>query len=92
LLTKEYRSNAKSAWRFSFAGNLCRVITLLIFFASIRSIVEAKAVNALTDIDRAQLIDYLEATAPERGRVLNFAQPGLQYERLVLSPQSAQSV
>ena len=46
-------------------------------------IVEAKAIKTITDIDRAQTINYLKATRLERGLLLNFGAPSLQYERLV---------
>lgn len=50
-----------------------------------RLIVEAKAVKAITDIDRAQTINYLKATRFERALLMNFAAQSLQYERLVNS-------
>jgi GxxExxY protein len=46
-------------------------------------IVEAKAIKTITDIDRAQTINYLKATRLERALLLNFGTPSLQYERLV---------
>ena len=48
-----------------------------------RLIVEAKAIKTITDIDRAQTINYLKATRLERGLLLNFGALSLQYERLV---------
>ena len=48
-----------------------------------RLIVEAKAIKTITDVDRAQTINYLKATHLERALLLNFGALSLQYERLV---------
>lgn len=46
-------------------------------------IVELKAVSALTDEHRAQLLNYLHATGFELGLLVNFAHyPKLEYERI----------
>jgi GxxExxY protein len=46
-------------------------------------IVELKAVSALTDEHRAQLLNYLHATGFELGLLVNFGHnPGLDYERI----------
>ena len=46
-------------------------------------IVEIKAVSALTDAHRAQLLNYLHATGFELGLLVNFGSfPRLTYERL----------
>jgi GxxExxY protein len=46
-------------------------------------IVEPKAVSALTDEHRAQLLNYLHATGFELGLLVNFGHyPGLEYERI----------
>src|SRR5688572_6877398 len=46
-------------------------------------IVEAKAIKALADIDRAQTINYLKGTGFPRALLLNFGATSLEYERLV---------
>ena len=46
-------------------------------------IVEVKALSDLTNIDRAQTINYLKATGYRRAVLLNFGMPSLQYERIV---------
>lgn len=47
-------------------------------------IVEIKAVSALTDAHRAQLLNYLSATGFELGLLVNFGHyPKLEYERIV---------
>lgn len=46
-------------------------------------IVEVKATSALTQIEDAQLLNYLKATGLKVGLLLNFHGPSLQYKRLV---------
>ncbi|MDT8390965.1 MAG: GxxExxY protein [Lentisphaeria bacterium] len=47
-------------------------------------IVELKAVAELTDVHRAQVMNYLKATGFKLGLLVNFGHhPGLQYERIV---------
>jgi GxxExxY protein len=51
--------------------------------ASSLNIIELKAVSALTDEHRAQLLNYLHATGLELGLLVNFGHyPGLEYERI----------
>src|SRR5947209_3625400 len=49
-------------------------------------LVETKAIAQLTGSDDAQLINELRATGLERGLLLNFGAPSLQFKRLVLTP------
>ena len=46
-------------------------------------VVELKAIAQLTGADDAQLINELKATAMNRGLLLNFGAPSLEYKRLV---------
>ena len=46
-------------------------------------IVEFKALSRLTNIDEAQLLNYLKATELKRGLLINFGAPSLEYKRLV---------
>jgi GxxExxY protein len=57
-------------------------------------VVELKALQALTGVEAAQLLNYLKATRLERGLLLNFGRPSLEFKRFVFSNlrQSAQSV
>ena len=48
-------------------------------------LVETKAIAELTRSDDAQLINELKATGLERGLLLNFGAPSLQFKRLVLT-------
>ncbi len=50
-----------------------------------RIIVELKAVKAITDEHRAQLLNYLKATGLHLGMLINFGTyPKLEWERMVL--------
>lgn len=50
-----------------------------------RIIVELKAVSALADEHRAQVLNYLNATGYKLGLLINFGHhPKLEYERLLL--------
>ena len=46
-------------------------------------IVELKAVRQVTDVERAQVINYLKATSLHRALLLNFGAPSLEHHRLV---------
>ena len=56
-------------------------------------ILEIKAVSALVDEHRAQLLNYLNATGCELGLLVNFGHyPGLEYERIVTRKQEVEDV
>lgn len=48
-------------------------------------LVELKALQAITGIEEAQLLNYLKATDLDRGLIVNFGRPSLQFKRLVYS-------
>jgi len=48
-------------------------------------VLEIKSVSELADIDRAQLTSYLKAGAFQLGKLINFCEPSLKYERIVYS-------
>jgi GxxExxY protein len=47
-------------------------------------VLELKAVEGITTIHKAQLLNYLKATGYEVGLIINFAKPRLEYARLEL--------
>ena len=47
-------------------------------------VVEVKALDAITNKEVAQLLNYLKATGFRRGLVLNFGATSFQHKRLVL--------
>ena len=47
-------------------------------------IVEVKAVEKLNNVHRAQLLNYLKISGTRVGLLLNFANPKLEYERIVI--------
>jgi len=55
-------------------------------------IVELKALKALTGVDEAQLLNYLKATRLERGLLLNFGRPSLEFKRLIFSNSRKQAI
>lgn len=59
-------------------------------------LVEIKAIQQLSRIERAQVINELKATGFERSLLINFGAPSLEHERLILTSenlrQSAKSV
>ena len=47
-------------------------------------IVEVKAVEGITGLHQAQLLNYLKGSGYEVGLILNFGKPKLEYKRLVV--------
>ncbi|MDO5582174.1 MAG: GxxExxY protein [Planctomycetia bacterium] len=54
----------------------------LIVFEKI--ILEIKAINKISDIERAQLLNYLKITGLRLGLILNFKNTRLHWERLII--------
>ena len=55
-------------------------------------VVELKAVSKLTGTDEAQLINYLKATGYERGLLINFGSPSLEFIRRVFTRHPASNL
>lgn len=47
-------------------------------------IVDAKVIERITDIERGQMLNYLRITKLRVGVILNFKNPRLEWERIVL--------
>ena len=47
-------------------------------------IVDAKAIDRITDAERGQMLNYLRITKLRVGLILNFKHPRLEWERIVL--------
>ena len=54
----------------------------LIAFGSV--VVDAKVIDRITDIERGQMLNYLRITKLRVGVILNFKNPKLEWERIVL--------
>ena len=52
-------------------------------------IVELKAINKLSDVEKAQVINYLKATGYELGILANFGETSLKTERFCNSSKAA---
>ena len=49
-----------------------------------RSVVDAKVIDRITDVERGQMLNYLKITKYRVGVILNFKNPKLEWERLIL--------
>jgi GxxExxY protein len=47
-------------------------------------VVDAKVIDRITDVERGQMLNYLKITKMRVGVILNFKNPKLEWERLVL--------
>ena len=58
------------------------------YFADIlvdnKIILELKTVDAVSDVHKAHVLNYLRATGIKLGLIMNFAKPRFEYKRLVL--------
>ena len=74
---------AKPSLTLSYRGRILKQTYEPDYVCFGKIIVELKAVSALTDQHRAQLLNYLHATGFELGLLVNFGHyPGLEYERI----------
>jgi GxxExxY protein len=83
---------AKRSLTLSYRGRVLRQTFEPDFVCFGKIILELKAVSALADEHRAQLLNYLSATGFELGILVNFGTyPRLEWERIVRTKASAQS-
>ena len=47
-------------------------------------IIDTKVIEKITNIERAQMLNYLKITKLEVGLILNFKRPKLEFERVIL--------
>ena len=74
---------AKPSLTLSYRGRILKQTYEPDYVCFGKIIVELKAVSALTDQHRAQLLNYLHATGFELCPLVNFGHyPGLEYERI----------
>ena len=85
LLLKQNNAAFDQQRRFSvlFRGVEVGVfIPDLIVFGSV--IVDTKAIDRISDLERGQMLNYLRITRLRVGLILNFKKPKLEFERMVL--------
>ena len=77
---------AKKALKLEYKGRPLKKRYEADFVCFDKVLIEIKAVSALTDEHRAQVLNYLAATGLEVGLLANFGHyPKLQYERIAKS-------
>jgi GxxExxY protein len=54
------------------------------FLVNGKVLVELKALKAITNVEEAQVLNYLKATGLQVGLLINFGEQSLRYKRLVL--------
>ncbi|HEU5245669.1 MAG TPA: GxxExxY protein [Candidatus Udaeobacter sp.] len=74
---------AKASLALSYRGRMLKQTYEPDYVCFEKIIMELKAVSALADEHRAQLLNYLHATGFELGLLVNFGHyPGLEYQRI----------
>ena len=70
--------------RITYKGNLLKKNYVADFVCYDKIIVELKALSAINNDHKAQLLNYLKATGFKLGLLINFGTSSLQYKRIVL--------
>jgi len=71
-----------------YKGEELKAVYRVDFLCFNEVLVEIKALEVLTGIERAQVINYLKTGEIERALLINFGSKSMQYERLVLTNQN----
>ena len=70
--------------RITYKGTLLKKNYVADFVCYDKIIVELKALSAINNDHKAQLLNYLKATGFKLGLLINFGTSSLQYKRIVL--------
>jgi GxxExxY protein len=65
--------------------NVGEYVPDLIAFSSV--VVDTKVIDAITDHERGQMLNYFKITGLKVGVILNFKRAKLEWERIVLEPE-----
>ncbi len=88
-LTVEFRLREipfvkQKTFNVSYKGELVKQFTCDFVIDNL-VIVELKAIKVITEIEQAQLLNYLKASGLEVGLLLNFSGKSLEYKRMINS-------
>lgn len=78
-IAAQQQSSIKVNFEGEIVGDYCADILV-----DEKIILELKVAEKITDIHRAQVLNYLRATGLRLGIIFNFGKKGFEYERLVL--------
>lgn len=76
-----FRREVELPVRYKNRRLCCRYRADFVCYQSV--IIELKALKDLSGVEEAQLLNYLKATRLERGLLLNFGRPSLEFKRLI---------
>jgi GxxExxY protein len=80
---KGIRYEPEVALPIQYKGRMLPVSYRIDFVCASGVLVEVKALDAISNREVAQLLNYLKASRIQRGLLLNFGASSLQYKRLV---------
>ena len=85
LKSREIPYFAQPTIQIAYKGRILAKEYVPDFICFDRIIVEIKAIKELTNIEQAQLLNYLKATGNPVGLLLNFGAPRLEWKRMASS-------